>query len=73
MRLYAIFDINNNYKLLRYSQVEQGSSTIQAFDYPTKTYYEVREVCLPNIEYSESYIGKYYNSNTDTFSENPLN
>lgn len=73
MRLYGIFDQNKNYKLLRYSTVEQADSVIQAFDYPTKTYYEVREICVPNIEYSESYIGKYYNSNTDTFSEDPLN
>ena len=73
MRLYGIFDQNQNYKLLRYSTVEQADSVIQAFDYPTKTYYEVREVSIPNIEYSEAYIGKYYNSNTDTFSDDPIN
>ena len=73
MRLYGIFDQNKNYKLLRYSTDEQTDSVSQAFDYTTKTYYEVREVCLPNIEYLESYIGKYYNSNTDTFSNDPLN
>jgi hypothetical protein len=73
MKLYGIFDKNKNYQLIRYSTDEQVDSVYQAFDYPTKTSYEIREVCLPNIEYSESYIGKYYNSNTDTFSENPLN
>ena len=73
MKLYGIFDQNKNYKLIRYSDVEQTDSVYQKFDYPTKTYYEVREVCLPNIEYSEDYIGKYYNSNTDTFSDDPLN
>lgn len=73
MKLYGIFDQNKNYQLIRYSTVEQTDSVVQAFDYPTKTYYEVREVCIPNIEYSESYIGKYYNSNTDTFSDDPLN
>jgi hypothetical protein len=72
MRLYGIFDQNKNYKLLRYSTDEQIDSVYQAFDYNTKTHYEVREVCLPNIEYSDSYIGKYYNSNTDTFSDDPL-
>jgi len=72
MKLYGIFDQNKNYKLLRYSTVEQADSVVQAFDYPTKTYYEVREVCIPNIEYSEEYIGKYYNSHTDTFSEGPV-
>lgn len=73
MRTYGIFDQNKNYKLLRYSDTEQTDYTYQAFDYPTKTYYEVREICIPNIEYSDSYIGKYYNSNTDTFSDDPIN
>jgi hypothetical protein len=73
MRTYGIFDQNKNYKLLRYSDTEQTDYTYQAFDYPTKTHYEVREICIPNIEYSDSYIGKYYNSNTDTFSDSPIN
>ena len=67
MRLYGIFDQNKNYKLLRYSTDEQTSSVYQAFDYPTKTYYEVREVCLPNIDYVEGNIGKNYDPNTGTF------
>ena len=67
MRLYGIFDLNSNYKLLRYSQVEQGTSTYNVFDYITKTSKEVIEVCLPNIEYSEEYIGKNYNQSTDSF------
>lgn len=67
MRTYGIFDQNKNYKLLRYSDAEQTDYTYQAFDYPTKTYYEVREVCLPNIEYSENNIGKSYNLDTKTF------
>jgi hypothetical protein len=73
MKLYGIFDQNKNYKLLRYSTDEQTDWVYQSFDYATKTSYEVREICLPNIEYSDSYIGKYYNSNTDTFSDDPLN
>ena len=73
MKLYGIFDQNKNYKLLRYSEVEQVDSVYLALDYPTKTSYEVREICIPNIEYSENYIGKYYNSNTNTFSESPIN
>jgi len=67
MKLYGIFDENKNYKLLRYSEVEQTSRTYQNFDYPTKTFYEVKEVCLPDIEYSEEYIGKNYNLNTQQF------
>jgi len=73
MRLYGIFDQNKNYQLIRYSTDEQTDAVYQKLDYPTKTYYEVREICIPNIEYSDSYIGKYYNSNTDTFSDNPIN
>ena len=56
MKLYGIFDQNKNYKLLRYSEVEQVDSVYLALDYPTKTSYEVREICIPNIEYSENYI-----------------
>lgn len=68
MKLYGIFDENNNYKLLRYSHAEQNSSEYKNFDYATKTFYQVKEVCLPDIEYSEDYIGKNYNPNTKTFS-----
>jgi len=68
MKLYGIFDENKNYKLLRYSHAEQNSSVYKAFDYNTKTFYEVKEVCLPNIEYSEEYIGKNYDPNTQIFS-----
>lgn len=67
MKLYGIFDQNKNYKLLRYSTDEQVNSIRQEFDYQTKTYYEVSEICLPNIEYSEEYIGKSYNLDTKTF------
>jgi hypothetical protein len=67
MKLYGIFDQNQNYKLLRYSTDEQTSRTYQQFDYSTKTYYEVKEICLPNIEYSEDNIGKSYNQSTNTF------
>lgn len=67
MKLYGIFDQNKNYKLLRYSTDPQTDYTYQAFDYNTKTYHEVKETCLPDIEYSEEYIGKNYNPNTKTF------
>jgi hypothetical protein len=67
MRLYGIFNLNDNCKLLRYSQVEQGTSTYKVFDYITKTFKEVTELCLPNIEYSEEHIGKNYNQSTDSF------
>ena len=73
MKLYGIFDQNKNYQLIRYSTVEQASSIVQTLDHSTKTYYEVKEICLPNIEYSENHIGKFYDPNTDTFSESTLN
>lgn len=67
MKLYGIFDDNKNYKLLRYSEVEQTNRTYQHLDYNTKTHYEIKEICLPDIEYSEQNIGKNYDINTQTF------
>lgn len=67
MKLYGIFDQNKNYKLLRYSEVEQINRTYQHLDYNTKTYYEVNEICLPEIEYFSENIGKTYDINTNTF------
>lgn len=67
MKLYGIFDINQNYKLLRYSQLEQGESTYNSYDRETNTSYIVHEVCLPEIDYSEDNIGKTYNIETQTF------
>lgn len=67
MKLYGIFDKNKNYKLLRYSTDPQTDYTYQAFDYNTKAYYEVKETCIPNIEYSEENINKNYDINTHTF------
>ena len=67
MKLYGIFDQNKNYKLLRYSTDEQNNPVYQKFNHSTKTYSEVKEVCLPNIEYSEEYIGKNYDPNTQRF------
>jgi len=71
MKLYGIFDYNNNYQLLRYSDCEQIDRTYSMRNSETKTFYEVKEVCIPNIDYSESYIGQYYNVLTDSFSEVP--
>ena len=65
MKLYGIFD--QSYKLLRYSTDEQNNPVYQAFNYSTKTYSQVKEICLPNIEYSEDNISKYYNLDTKTF------
>lgn len=67
MKYYGIFDQNSNYKLLRYSNAEQTSRTYQQFDYSTKTYNQISEICLPNIEYSIENIGKNYNLDTKTF------
>lgn len=67
MKLYAIFDKNNNNKLLRYSQVPQGSTIYQKYDPITKTKHTIEEFCLPDIEYSEENIGKNYNTSTNSF------
>jgi hypothetical protein len=67
MKLFGIFDLNQNYKLLRYSQLEQIDRICSEYDRDTNTYYEVHEVCLPEIDYSEENIGKTYNIETQTF------
>jgi len=67
MKYYGIFDQNNNYKLLRYSNAPQESRTYQVFDFPTKTYSTIIEICLPEIEYSVDNIAKHYNTSTNTF------
>lgn len=67
MKLFGIFDANQNYKLIRYSQIEQGENTYEEYDKATKVPYTVHEVCLPEIDYSEDNIGKTYNTETQTF------
>jgi hypothetical protein len=67
MTYYGIFNQNDNYKLLRYSNAPQDGRIYQVFDYPTKTYTNIVEVCLPDIEYLPDNIGKFYNLETQTF------
>lgn len=67
MKLYGIFDKNQNYKLLRYSQLEQVESIYEDYNRETNTYFTVHEICLPDIEYSEDNIGRTYNIETQTF------
>jgi hypothetical protein len=67
MKHYGIFDENNGLKLLRYSNAPQTGREYQKFDYSTKTFYTVKEICLPNIEYSSDNIGKFYDPNTEIF------
>lgn len=69
MKLFGIFDTNQNYKLLRYSTQAQVENEYQETDSVTKQTYTVHEVCLADIEYSDDNIGKHYNPNTGTFSE----
>jgi hypothetical protein len=68
MTYFGIFNINNNYKLLRYSTQEQSERVYDEVDPATKQTFTVHEVCLPNIEYSEENIGKSYDPSTGTFS-----
>jgi hypothetical protein len=69
MKMFGIFDQNNNYKLLRYSNVPQEGRTYEVSSYPELpvTHTTVVEVCLPDIEYLNDNIGKYYNPDTNTF------
>ena len=69
MKLYGIFNQNDNYKLLRYSTDEQTENTYSYTDPVSKTFVTVHEVCIPDIDYSEDFIGKFYNLETQTFSE----
>lgn len=68
MKLYGIFDTNQNYKLLRYSTQEQTENEYQETDPTTKQIFTVHELCLPEIEYSDDNIGKHYNPTTGEFS-----
>jgi hypothetical protein len=67
MKYYGIFNQNDSYKLLRYSNAPQESRTYQEFNFPTKTYSTVVEVCLPDIDYSIDNIGKTYDPDTGTY------
>jgi len=67
MKYYGIFDQNNNHKLLRYSNAPQEGRSYRVFDILSKTYSEVTEICLPDIEYSVDNIGKHYNTQTNSF------
>jgi hypothetical protein len=69
MTYYGIFNQDDNYRLLRYSNAPQDGRTYQVFDYPTKTYSNVVEICLPDIEYSPDNIGKFYDLESQSFYE----
>lgn len=67
MRLYGIFDQNNNYKLLRYSTDEQSETSYSYTDPITKTTVTVHEICMGDIDYIEENIGKEYDPETGLF------
>lgn len=67
MKYYGIFDKNNNYKLLRYSTTFQNDKDYQQFDFISKTFLNISETCIPEIDYDIINIGKGYNPNTKTF------
>jgi len=67
--MFGIFNyIDGEYILLRYSECEQTPRSYRKFNFPTKTYTHINEVCLPNIAYDSENIGKIYNPETETFS-----
>jgi len=69
MKLYGIFNLNDNNKLLRYSTDLQAERTYIWNDPVSKSELTIHEICLPDIEYSEQYIGKKYNIETGIFEE----
>lgn len=67
--VFGIFDENNNYELLRFSTASQSDVTYVKSNYPIDTSSRViKEVCLPDIEYNISNIGKFYDPVTKTYS-----
>lgn len=68
MNYFGIFNINDNYKLLRYSTQEQSERVYDEVDPATKQTFSVHEVCLPDIPYVEENIGKSYDPSTGIFS-----
>lgn len=68
MTYYGIFDINQNYKLIRYSTQPQSERVYEEIDPVTKQSFTIHEICLPEIKYSEEYFGKTYDPSTGTFS-----
>jgi hypothetical protein len=67
MKLFGIFDKNENYKLLRYSTYIQNESVYEKYNKDTNLIKIVNEICLPEIDYVETYIGKHYDINLKTF------
>lgn len=68
MTYFGIFDLNQNYKLLRYSTQEQNERIYEDTDPVTKQTLTIHEVCLPNVEYLDTNISKNYDPSTGTFS-----
>lgn len=65
--MYGIFDKNKNYKLLRFSNIEQTENVYMVSDGPGFIPYEVHEVCIPEIDYVVDNIGKEYDPINQTW------
>lgn len=71
---FGIFNKLNNYELLRYSMIEQKSKKYFITDTENNNAsVEVEEVCIPDIEYDENFIGQSYNTETKEFINNKKN
>lgn len=68
MNYYGIFNKLDNYRLLHYSTADIGTREYEDLVPGSRTETQkIVSVCLPDIEYSLSYIGKCYDPETKTF------
>jgi hypothetical protein len=67
MKLFGIFNKNNNYQLLRYSTYLQDECTYEKYNKDTNKFDIINEICFPDIEYSVENIGQFYDINQKTF------
>ena len=67
MKLFGIFDKNKNYKLIRYSNINQSNNRYNIFDTEINKVREVEEICISDIDYDLNNIGKNYDIKSKKF------
>lgn len=69
MKLYGIFNELDSHKLLRFSNFPQIGREYSVDNYPLPGATLIKELCLPDIDYDETKIGKAYDVTTGTFAD----
>jgi hypothetical protein len=67
MKIHGIFNELDSYRLLRFSNFPQTGREYSVSNYPAPGETQIKEVCIADIDYDESKIGKTYDLNTNTF------